>query len=396
MSPKPTVLSLALACLCVLPAAAAAQESGAAAYVYVPDTTSAGANYIDGYYASSTGALTAMPGSPYPVAKCKISTNCGLGSIALNGKWLFGTDGYNIDVFSMASNGALKQTASDPEGELAGTTPETPSGGPAELFLDHTGATLYDFNVNLNGTENNGYQAFAIDQQNGHISLINQAGGSPEDEGSLAIIANNKFGYTSSCYHGGPLISGYQRVSDGGLAALNGSTLMPTPWKGDFYCPYLAAADPTNHLAVAVQSTPDDDMQGTAPYQLASYTVNPSTGALSTTSTYANMPSVKTGQPFVYWLSPDGKYLAVGGATGLQVFHFNGAAPPTAFTGLLTGDAISQLWWDNADHLYAMGQTDNKLFVFTVTSSGAKAAPGSPHTVAGASALMVMSKTKVQ
>jgi hypothetical protein len=120
--------------------------------------------------------------------------------------------------------------------------------------------------------------------------------------------------------------------------------------------------------------------------------VNASSGNLTTTNTYANMPSAKVGQPYVYWLSPDGKYLAVGGATGLQVFHFNGAAPLTAFTGLLTGDAISQLWWDNAGHLYAMGQTDNKLFVFTVTSSGAKAAPGSPHTVAGAAALMALPK----
>jgi WD40 repeat protein len=392
MSPQTTVLSLAL-CLCALPAVAAAQESDAAAYVYVAGTTKAGANYIDGYYASSTGALTAMPGSPYAVAKCKVAPYCAVGSIALNGKWLFGSDGYDIDVFSMASDGALKQTATHQVGILdTSHNPPIPAGGPESVFLDHTGASLYDGFININGSGNNGYQAYRIDQQNGQISLINQIQSGPEEGSTLAFTGNNKFAFSSSCYHGTPDIYGYQRTSDGGLAPLNENPPFPKPWTGNFYCPYLAAADPTNHLAVAVQPTPDDEYQGTGPYQLASYTVNGSTGAMTTTSTYANMPSAKVGQPYVYWLSPDGKYLAVGGATGLQVFHFNGAAPLTAFTGLLTGDAISQLWWDNAGHLYAMGQTDNKLFVFTVMSSGAKAAPGSPHAVAGAAALMVMSK----
>ncbi|HEX4007045.1 MAG TPA: hypothetical protein VHX60_12795 [Acidobacteriaceae bacterium] len=386
------VLSLALAGLAASALTAAAQESSAIAYVYVANTTKAGANYIDGYYTSSTGALTVMPGSPFPVAKCKISTSCGLGSIALNGKWLFGSDGYNIDVFSMASNGALKQTASNPEGELAHTTPETPSGGPESVFLDHTGATLYDFNINLNGTENNGYQAFAIDQQNGHISLINQVGGGPGDQGPLAFTGSNEFAYTSSCYHGTPQILGFQRLGDGGLAPLNINPAMPKAYTGYFYCPYLAAADPANHVVVAVQNTPVDDLQGTAPYAFASYTVNNSTGNLTTTNTYAQMPSTKAGLPSTYWLSPDGKYLAVGGSTGLQVFHFNGASPLTAFTGLLTGDAIDHIWWDNDSHLYAVGQTDNKLFVFTISASGATPAPGSPHAITGAAAVMALPK----
>ena len=393
MSPKTTVLSLALAGLCASPLMAGAQESDAIAYVYVSGTTSSGANFIDGYYTSSTGALTTIPGSPFPVAKCKVAPYCAVGSIALNGKWLFGSDGYDIDVFSMASNGALKQTATHAVGTLdTSQNPPIAAGGPGSVFLDHTGATLYDAFINLNGTQDNGYQAYRIDQQNGQITLVNQVSGGPEYGATLAFTGNNEFAYSSDCYHGTPGIFGFQRMSDGGLAPLNENAPFPKPWTGNFYCPYLAAADPSNHLAVAVQPTPDDEYQGTGPYQIASYTVNNSTGTLTTTSTYANMPSSKTGDPYAYWLSPDGKYFAIGGASGLQVFHFNGASPLTAFTGLLTGDAIKQLWWDSADHLYAVGLTDNKLFVFKVTSSGATAAAGSPHTIAGAAAVMVMSK----
>ncbi|MGC2636707.1 MAG: hypothetical protein WA294_05990 [Acidobacteriaceae bacterium] len=391
MSSRPTVLSLALAGLCASSLVAAAQNSDAAAYVYVAGTTKAGANYIDGYYASSTGALTAMPGSPYAVAKCKVAPYCAVGSIALNGKWLFGTDGYDIDVFSMAANGALKQTATYAVGTASGSPP-VPTGGPLDVFLDHSGATLYDWYFDLNGTGNNGYQAYAIDQQTGGFSLINQVQGGPGYEGPISFIGNNEFAYTSSCYHGTQAIFGFQRMKDGGLSPLSDSTVFPKPWTGDYYCPYLSASDPTNHLVIAVQNTPDDDYQGTGPYQLASYTVNTSTGKLSTTNTYANMPSAKVGEPTNYRLSADGKYLAIGGAKGLQVFHFNGASPLTAFTGLLTGDAIKQLWWDNSDHLYAVGQSDSKLFVFNVTSSGAAAAPGSPHTIAGAAAVMALPK----
>lgn len=395
MSPKTTVLSLALATLCAVPAVAAAQASDAVAYVYVAGTTSAGANVIHGYYATSTGALTNMPGSPYPVAKCSVAPYCGVGWIALNGKWLFGTDGYDIDVFSMAADGALKQTATHPDGTTSGTPP-APSGGPANLFLDHTGSTLYDLNINLDGTENNGYQAYAIDQQNGGITLINQTGGSPGNEGPLTFIGNNEFAYSSSCYHGTVDIYGYQRLQDGGLSSLGSSETTPTPSSGNYYCPYLAAADPTNHLAIAVQSTPDDEFQGTAPYQFASYTVNATTGKISTTNTYANMPSTKTGQPFTYWMSSDGKYLAAGGPSGLQIFHFNGAAPLTTFTGLLTGDSINQVWWDNEDHLYALSESSKLLFVYQVTSAGATAAPGSPHAISGAAAVMALPKTKVE
>jgi hypothetical protein len=84
-----------------------------------------------------------------------------------------------------------------------------------------------------------------------------------------------------------------------------------------------------------------------------------------------------------YRMSPSGKYLAVAGTSGLQVFHFNGAAPITKYTGLIVKDQVDQVFWDNSNHLYAIGYSAQKLWVFTVTSSSVTQAPGSPHTITG-------------
>jgi WD40 repeat protein len=91
-------------------------------------------------------------------------------------------------------------------------------------------------------------------------------------------------------------------------------------------------------------------------------------------------------------LSPSGNLLAVAGAGGLQVFHFNGASPITAYTGPLTTVPVDQLSWDNANHLYAISQSKGQLFVFTVTPSTNSAVSGSPYSVANPANLVVVSQ----
>lgn len=129
------------------------------------------------------------------------------------------------------------------------------------------------------------------------------------------------------------------------------------------------------------------------PWQLAAYTAD-SAGNLTTRSTYSNMPSISVGL-FVndYRMSPSGKYLAVGGSGGLQIFHFNGANPITKFTGLLTTSPIDQIFWYNTNHLYAFGYNGNKLYVYTVTSKGATPAPGSPHAIVAPQGIIVLPKS---
>jgi outer membrane protein assembly factor BamB len=48
---------------------------------------------------------------------------------------------------------------------------------------------------------------------------------------------------------------------------------------------------------------------------------------------------------------------------------------------LLTAESISQMFWDDSNHLYAISQSSGTLHVFTITPSAASEAPGSPYTL---------------
>jgi len=361
-------------------------SSSTVAYVYVSRyLSSSGNNKVNAYAAGANGALTPVSGSPFPD---------NVGELTLNGAWLFGVEatgssaGQTINSYSIASNGTLalkNQTVVNDSG-----------GGVTSLLLDHTGSSLY---ANYY-TTNNDCLSYSIDQSNGalmYLSIYNQGpgGGCP-----MSFIGNNEFAYSSSCYHFTPIISGAKRSSDGTLSPLSINPALPTPPPGTGFCPYVgAAADPFNHVAVAVTPVQGGFGNNDGATQLAIYTAD-SSGNLTTKSTYQNMPKTAVVQTSGgtysvndYRMSPSGKLLAVAGPLGLQVFHFNGGNPITHYTGLLTKDYINQLFWDNANHLYAISAKAGKLFVFTVTPTSVTQAPGSPHNVPGAGSLIVLPKT---
>jgi hypothetical protein len=103
-------------------------------------------------------------------------------------------------------------------------------------------------------------------------------------------------------------------------------------------------------------------------------------GNLATPSTQTNI--AHTSQ----WLlaegmkiSPDGKYLVVGG-DGFEVYHFNGGAQATPFSPLIEPSSLFGAFaWDRHDHLF--GVTFQQLFVFNVSSAGVIAAQTSPLTI---------------
>jgi hypothetical protein len=165
---------------------------------------------------------------------------------------------------------------------------------------------------------------------------------------------------------------------------------------------FAVTADPANHLAV-FQMQEQGLPYGPFTYpQLASYTFD-SSGNLTTTSTYRNMPAPQV-YPAVMNMSPSGKLLAVAsptsysgckcgsaswGTAGLQVFHFNGAKPITRYTTTLTKAPIDSVRWDHANHLYALSYSTNKLYVYTITPTSVTQAPGSPYTINRPTALVV-------
>ncbi len=352
--------------------------SSPVAFVYVSSNPS-GSNYeINAYAAAPTGKLTTISGSPF---------SADVQYMAVNGKYLFGTNGIEIDSFAIASNGALTFAASVNAQQLN----QDDCGGPGQIFLDHTGETLYDMDYLGNICANNPYQSFGVNNAVGSLTYLGvTAAASPQFETPLSFIADNNYAYGSSCYHFNSEIYGFARNSDQTLTMLNNNPAMPEAQTGDFFCPYLAAADPTGHLVITVQEL-NGNWTAIGLPQLAVYTAD-SSGNLTTTSTYANMPKMAVGSVINLSMAPSGKLLAVSGTSGMQVFHVDGANPLTHFTTLITTEQVFEMFWDNDNHLYAISNADH-LFVYTVTPTKISQVAGSPYTITTPQGLIVLPKT---
>jgi hypothetical protein len=84
--------------------------------------------------------------------------------------------------------------------------------------------------------------------------------------------------------------------------------------------------------------------------------------------------------------SSDG-YLQFIGNTPVS-FLFN---TPLSFSrnNLYAYGSIENAYWDNANHLYALSQNRHSLYVFTVTTTSARQAPGSPYNIPGTQNIIV-------
>jgi hypothetical protein len=338
------------------------------AYVYVSSTVPGGSvNEIGAYAAAPNGKLTSIPGSPFQENAA---------SMAVNGKFLFAVDGYgaNIDSYRIESNGALRYAIT------TGTESPDNCDVVGQLFLDHTGTSLYGLGYAEGGCNNNTYENFPVDKATGGLDIAGNNNANDWLSLPATFIGSNEYAYTASCladlYWG---IWGYKRSENGALSAIV-SARPPTPPAGTFYCPSQAAADPTNHVAISMQPVNNSTFNPDGPPTLATFTAE-ANGNLITTSTHSNMPETSVVDVKDLNMSPSGKLLAVGGTGGLQIFHFNGSEPIKPYTGLITKDEIDQFFWDNQNHLYAISRTAGKLFVFTITPTSYSEAQGSPYTI---------------
>ena len=359
---------------------AATPAGSPVAWIYVANTAKgSSANEIVAYSAAANGSLTTIAGSPFPE---------NVGSMAVNGKYLMAANQTvpDIDAYLMGSDGSLTYKASTSYEEGSGCDDCSTAG---QIFFDHTGSTLYlqEFETD----ENTEVASFAVVKASGGLTYLGAAntGAFPGLNTAAYFIGNDLYAYTavnSDCMY--YTIDGFKRASSGLLSDIDTTYNLPTPPSGATrYVPYLSAADPTDHIAFVMQ--PAEPPGCTAgPQQLASYTAN-SSGNLTTTNTAADMPGTAISEVSDIKMAPSGELLAVAGVQGLQIFHFNGANPITKYTGLLTGDSIQQMFWDNNNHLYAISQASGKLFVFTITPTSFEQAPGSPYTVSSPQDIIV-------
>lgn len=386
---------LALAQARAADATGASSPSAPVSIVYVAFTPkNSNGNEIEEYSVAPNGALTPLPGSPY-------SGNAT--SLATDGKYLFGPNksAPYIETYAINSSGELHWVA---EENYLQTDPSSGCGEPGDVFLDHTGKSLYLMEYDPDCSENNYYESFAVNPSNGHLSFLGSAnGGAASFEGISQVASflnNNVFAYTATngCMYNA--VWAFKRGSNGALTTWGDSAEQnssgyrltppaPQPGAGG-WCYEQTAADPSGHVAIGMQpfTGPSQNMGA---LQIGSFTAD-SNGSLTSTNTAATMPATGVTYALTMSMAPSGQLIAVGGTGGLQVFHFNGASAPTSFTPLLTTDTISAAYWDNSNHLFAISQTANKLYEFTITPTGYSAAPGSPWTVVNPQSLIVNPK----
>jgi hypothetical protein len=364
------------------------------AYLYVSSS-----HYIHAYKAWANGTYTSVTGSPFPFGAIE--------KMSVTKKFLFGADyGQNLITYSIHSNGSISKLNSINTGIYHSTGCQEQFGRGTQV--DSSQATLYYLDCSY-GYNANEYLSFHINST-GSLQFLGGSGGSisAATQGTpemLTKMGGNAFAFDSYCDDETDqgVIQIYKRQSNGNLVFYGEDNHMPAAAPGSAFCMGLVAADASNHLAAAVfriDSQPHDAGFIYGPSYLASYTAD-SNGNLTTTSNVNNMPYLPVaGNNGVSSLSisPDGKYVAVGGSgNGFQVLHFNGGNPPAKFSSaLLAGHYIQKFGWDKAHHLYVLssvnsGGTNNTyLSVFNITSSGVQKVAGSPHYIANLTNLIVL------
>lgn len=353
--------------------------AGPVAHVYVQ--TGSG---VDLYYAASDGAVTLVKGSPFNIGATWIE--------AARSSFLFTFDANKVHTYALASSGAVGAQADEIDTRSYTGADCAGSADNSDTFrgvLDHTGQTLY---VEVLGYAENAegemqavceaYQSYAV-SSSGKLTFIGAYVTSTGccANNQLTISGNDKYAYTVNAE---PAIVDFARESNGALDHFNGTAQTPpAPSGGGKWAPQIVDADPSSHAAV-LGSYVNASGGADTPRKLASYTVG-SNGDLTTTNTYAEL-ATPTVIPTVMTMSPGGNFLAVGGSAengGLQIFHFNGASPITADSGVLGYAQAESVHWDNSNHVYALDVL-GRLSIYTVTSSGITQAPGSPYKMGGA------------
>jgi hypothetical protein len=342
-------------------------QTTTAAYVYVQVGGLAGAVY--GYSASPSGTLTAIAGSPFKP---------GTAIIGSNNTQFFTLGKTTLHSFAVDSNGAIgSQLGSAAVFDNAGNSCGGGTNGSENAVLDHTGKYVY---VLLEGAGDGtcaAYQTYIVNS-GGSLNFDGDTEQTFESEagtGLPSILGNETFAYATSWdgHYSGDV--GFQRQSTGTLQTIQFKETDPTLSDTD-YLPMNPDASPTGNYVVLqlLQNNGGGDSASDG-VQLGSYTVD-SQGNLTTTNNSSNMPTSLLEGPLSTY-SPDGTMfvLYAGGessdtyGTGIEIYNFNGAAPLTLNTTLLTGTPIGQVAWDTSHHLYAISESENKMWVFNVTAS---------------------------
>ncbi len=287
----------------------------AVTFLYADDVSNGG---IDAFSISSTGVLTAISGSPFPMPSDWAPPQVDNIAIGPAGKFLYTPDaasnvvvGFTID----GTTGALSPMSGSPF--PAGATPQ-------QVAVTPSGQFLYTSDGN---DPQGGISAYAIDSSTGNLTSIagspfpTTAGGGPD---GLVIDPSGKFLYAAL-----PLLNGIAAFtidsSTGALTPVAGSPFFPTLSNGAYPILYSIALSPNGQFLYA---------QADIHAAIYGFTVDPSTGALTSMSDspFSTIFITAMGNLVV---DPSGNFLYVGETLNDSFFYLT--IDPT--TGALTQTA---------------------------------------------------------
>jgi hypothetical protein len=367
-------------------------RQGAGDFVYVSTGVAGSGNYqIAGFAPGADGSLTPAAGSPF--------ASQGIAPLAIDGSGpvLFGTDHYTLYSYAVDGEGCLSLESSLAIGQ---GDPSNPTIYVRGFQLDAGKTSLYANDYDP-GAQQALYMSYSYDPNTG---VVAQTGASAEgglNGSQLAVDSSGRYAVTSGCsYWGGIGISAFQLTSDGGMTAKSpGSMPFPEAQPGYYWCSYGASADKTDHVVIPMAPCADGGpCFTTGTWQLATYAIDAS-GKMTPLNNWQTMPTLDMFQtpdmsPSSYEFSPDDRYFAVSGYTGLEVFAWDsGNAVLTHVASLqggsctytpsggpqCKGDGFGNVAWDSNDRLYTY--KGNQLLVYAVTDAGIVQAPGSPYAV---------------
>jgi hypothetical protein len=365
--------------------AAAATTPAPVALVYIQ--TNSG---VLVYNVSAAGQLTKLPGSLF----------ADTGQMeAVTGQYLISVGTDDLHSYKLATNGAVGAQAGEIDTQSYGGSQCGTTAGPS--IVDHTGTYFVVQLAGSSSNECNALQTYKIGSTGAFTYLGDQVSTDgyhqyAYNQDILTFSSNDLFGYGIQGQTYADTFLAYKRAAAGDMVTATAFTQTgptPNPSIADSnYFPLNLAADNASHLAAALYTpfAANDDI-----YQLGSFTINNSTGAITSTNTYANMPTLNI-YPTSLGMSWDGSMLAVGGCPNIQLYHFNGANPPTIFGPQINvNECFDVVAFDKSGHLFAIAPASQALHVYNATSAGLVEAPGSPYSVSnayGANMMIVVPK----
>jgi 6-phosphogluconolactonase (cycloisomerase 2 family) len=349
------------------PTSAAADPAGNFLYV----TSNNDANVAAFSINAATGALTLVPGSPYPVTNDAASL-----TVAPSGKFVYvvsgsGTSDDNLSVFKInTTTGALTLVDSAFSAGL----------NPSSVTLDSEGNILYVTNLGDFGTpepNSNEVWTYSLNSSTGVPTLLSKSRTRLEPTslalggGTAAVTYTPKFAYTAN--DGSNSVSAFTiNASNGHLTAVSGSPFTAGS------SPSSIATDPFGKFAYVAN---------TGSTNVSEYTINSGTGALTPIT---GSPVGTPGFPYLVTVDPSDRFAYVGNGADISAYTINtttGALTLISGSTLSTVEAPTGAVVDpTGQFLYVTSAPDDGnsgyLCVFTINpSTGAlSAVTGSPFT----------------